>query len=644
MLKEPGLVLAMIALWGIVAQWVSWWLRIPAILFLLIIGVVTGPVTGLVRPDELFGDLLFPMVSLGVAVILFEGSLTLRLYEIRGLGSAVRNLVSIGALINWLIMSVATAYFMKFTWDLAFLFGALVTVTGPTVIAPMLRSVRPVERIAHVLRWEGVIIDPLGALLAVLVFSAIVSGQDVHPILIFGKSILIGGVAGIAGAFILATFLRRHWLPDYLNNVAALALVLSVFTISNVLQHESGLLAVTVMGIWLANMRDVPTEGILNFKESLSVILISALFIVLAARIDFTQFTKLDVNALYVLAIIIFVARPVAVLISTLGSDLNWREKSLIAWIGPRGIVAAAVAPLFVLKMNPDYYANEELLVPLVFMVIVGTVVLQSFTARPLARLLKVAEPEPRGILIVGANKVSREIAKELCEHGYRTLLADTTWSHLREARMEGLETYYGNVVSAHADRYLSLAGLGRLFAMSRHPALNALACMHYKLEFGAKNVFTLETPEAEDPRRDETSPKRTYADRYRSQRLFGKGITFTKLARLFAEGAVIRATLLTKDFDFSAYLELHGDDVIPLFALDRWGLLHVFTAERPVKPDGGWTVIGLLSARAVEEAAKNGNQRESVRRTAKVVGQSESVKVTKEARRKIKERERLPR
>ncbi|MDX1654877.1 MAG: sodium:proton antiporter, partial [Candidatus Competibacteraceae bacterium] len=488
---HPGLILALIGLSGILAQWLSWWLKLPAILFLLLLGILAGPVTGVVRPDELFGDLLFPLVSLGVAVILFEGSLTLRFHEIRGsLEGAVGNLVSVGALLNWGMISFAAAWLMDFSWDIALLFGALVTVTGPTVIVPMLRSVRPRKRVADTLRWEGIIIDPVGALLAVLVFEAISVGTDENTFEVFALSVGIGASAGALGAWVLGQLLRRHWLPEYLHNVGALTLVLAIFTASNTLQEESGLLAVTVMGIMLANMK-VPTEDILDFKESLSVLLISGLFIILAARMDFAQFQALDWNALYLLGAIAFVARPVAVFVATIGSGLNWREKTLISWIGPRGIVAAAITPLFVLKIDPAYYHHTELLVPLVFMIIIGTVVLQSFTARPLARLLKVIEPDPRGVLIVGANPVARAVARALAAHGYYSLLADTNWSQLRAARMDGLKTYFGNPVSAHADRHLDLVGLGRLFAMSRHPALNALACIRYQREFGTKNVFT---------------------------------------------------------------------------------------------------------------------------------------------------------
>ena len=590
--------LALIVVIGIGCQWLAWWFKLPAILFLLLSGLFLGPVTGFIQPDRLFGDMLFPMVSLGVALILFEGSLTLRFSEIKGLGSVVRNLVTFGAVLNAVIIASATHLFLSFSWELAFLFGALVSVTGPTVVVPMLRTVRPISSLANILRWEGIIIDPLGALMAVLVFEFIVSGQDHQELLVFGKMLLIGGTAGATAAYGLATVLRRHLLPEYLHNVTTLALVVGVFTAADFLQHESGLLAVTVMGMMLGNMKNVPMEDILDFKESLSVLLISLLFIVLAARVDFKLFAEVGWGALLVFAVILFIARPAMVLASTLGSKLNWREKALLSWVAPRGIVAAAVSALFALRLQDLGFANADLLVPLTFMVIIGTVVVQSATARSLANRLKVSEPEPRGVLIVGANQVSRAIAKALTEKGFRVVIADTYWDDVRTARMEGLATYYGNVVSEHADRHLDLVGVGRLFAMSRRPALNALACTRYKNEFGANNVYSLQTAEEKG-----APEKQVIATHFAGARLFGENVTHTMLASMIGQGAEIRGTQLTEAFDYASYREKYGKGLIPLFALDGRGELRVFYVGGELEPAPGWTVISLLPPEGEKQA-----------------------------------------
>ncbi|MEE9551632.1 MAG: sodium:proton antiporter, partial [Gammaproteobacteria bacterium] len=398
--------LAAIGILGILCQWLAWWARMPAILFLLLCGLIIGPVSGLLNPDEMFGDLLFPIVSLSVAVILFEGSLTLRFDEIKGHGAMVRNLISIGALSTWIIIAITAHYLIGFSYDLAFLFGAVVVVTGPTVIMPMLRTVRPNAKIANILRWEGIAIDPLGALLAVLVFDFIITRQSgdalENVVLIFGGIILAGAYIGMLAALLLGLVLRRHYVPEYLRNVLALTLVFAVYAIADFFKHESGLLAVTIMGITLANMNDTDIDDILDFKESLSVLLISGLFIILASRIEFYQMYQIGWAAVSVLAIIMLFARPAAVWISAIGSDLTFNEKLLISWIGPRGIVAAAVASVFALRLENIGYPDAALLVPLTFFIIIGTVVIQSATAKHFAAWLNVREPPPSGVLIIG--------------------------------------------------------------------------------------------------------------------------------------------------------------------------------------------------------------------------------------------------
>lgn len=594
--------LALIGFLGIAAQWLAWRLGLPAILFLLLTGLLAGPVTGWIRPDDLLGDMLFPLVSLGVAVILFEGSLTLRIHEIRGHGKVVRHLVTIGLFITWLGVGGITWWLLDSGWEVAFLFGAVVTVTGPTVIVPMLRTVRPTAVVANILRWEGILIDPLGALLAVLVFEFVVSGQqEDRAALLFSKALLVGGSIGAAAAYGLATLLRRYLLPDYLHNVATLALVLMVFASADILQQESGLLAVTVMGMMLANMKNVPIEGILDFKESLSILVISLLFIILAARIEFSQFQALGLDSLALLAAMILFIRPLAVWISSLGTALNWREKALIAWIGPRGIVAAAMSALFALKLGQAGYPEAELLVPLTFLVIVGTVILQSVTARPIAGWLQVTAPEPRGVLIAGGNRVALAIAQALSAQGIRVLLADSHWEYIRAARMAGLDTYFGNIVSQHADRHLDLTGLGRLFAMSQRPDLNALACVHYRSEFGADAVFVLPAPEEETA----APKKRTVTRRYNGRRLFGSDITYSRLESLLDKGAEIRATPLTANFDLAAFQRHYAKGAIPLFALDDKDRLHVYNTENAVDPRPGWRIVSLLPLTTLGESSK---------------------------------------
>jgi len=568
-----------------------------------LIGIVAGPVTGWIDPEALLGDLFFPFISLSVAIILFEGSLTLKFEEIRGLERVVQRLVTGGLLTTWLVTSLAARWLVDFSWELAFLFGAVTVVTGPTVIVPMLRTVRPTAHIANILRWEGIVIDPIGALLGVLVFEFIISGQGGtglgHAVTVFGKTIAGGLTLGAVGGQFLGIVLRRHLLPEYLHNLTTLALMAGIFALSNLLVEESGLLAVTVMGVWLANMKDVNIEEILDFKESLSLLLISILFILLAARVEFSEFQQLGWAAAGVLVVIQFAARPLKVAFATLGSSLNWRERALLSWIAPRGIVAAAISALFALRLQNQGYEQAALIVPLTFLVIIGTVVLQSATARPLARWLGVAEPEARGFLMIGANPVARLIAEALHEQGVDVILTDSYWDNIRAARMAGLRTFYGNAVSEYADRHLDLVGIGSLLALSPQDDVNALASLRYRPEFGANAVYSLVPSTGKGE-----GGKHVTAVRRFGRLLFAEGVTFAKLGSLISQGAEIRSTTLSEDFDYATFLEEHGGKVIQLFAITPKGDVRPFTTTTELKPGAGWKVIALTHG---EQADKSG-------------------------------------
>tara|TARA_R110000782_G_scaffold124850_2_gene216333 strand:+ start:287 stop:2080 length:1794 start_codon:yes stop_codon:yes gene_type:complete len=579
---------------GICCQWLAWWARLPAILFLLIVGILVGPVFNILDPDALFGKLLFPIVSLSVAVILFEGSLTLKFEDIRGHGKTVSNLITIGALITWLIIAYSTHYLIDFPFELAFLFGAVVIVTGPTVIIPMLRTVRPNAKIANVLRWEGIVIDPLGALLAVLVFNFIISGQQNYAIsaiaITFGKIMFVGFSIGLISGWLLGELLRKQLIPQYLRNVIALISVCAIYVLSDTIEHESGLLAVTIMGMTMANMKDMDIDDVLDFKESLSLLLISGLFIILAARIEFYQFIQLGWPALGILAITMLIARPASVFISAIGSDLSFNEKLLISWIGPRGIVAAAVSALFALRLENAGFEKAELIVPLTFLIIIGTVVIQSATAKFIAKILNVREPPPTGLLIIGAGNVARAIGKELQTHGFKVVLTDSTWENISLARMDGLETYYGNPISEHADRNLNLLGLGKVLAISGRSNLDTLACLKFKSEFGVKNVYELKST-----REKHIDDKHIVSTRHRGYELFGENVAYGNLAYLLRNGAEIKSTQLSDEFTFEQYLEKYGDRVIPLFAIDGKQRIQIFVTNGKMKPESGWTIIGMI-------------------------------------------------
>jgi NhaP-type Na+/H+ or K+/H+ antiporter len=597
--EQAIIALSTIGIVAIFCQWFAWWVKLPAIVFLLIAGIVLGPLTGILDPENLFGDLLFPMVSLSVAVILFEGSLTLKFEEIRDLQKVVRNILTIGVAVTWAAIAIGTHYIVGFSWSLSILFGALMVVTGPTVIVPILRTVKPNTTISNILRWEGIVIDPLGAILAVLVFEVILSIQlqghasfD-HTVLMFGQTLVVGTLLGAIPAHLFGLVLRKHLMPEYLHNVATLSLVFVVFAASNHLSEESGLLAVTVMGMWLANMKNVPVDDILDFKESLSILLISGLFILLAARLDFSQFAALGWSAIGLFVFIQLFARPLKVVLSTIGSDLSWQEKFMVSWIGPRGIVAAAVTALFAIRLQEQGVENAELLVPLAFTIIIGTVLVQGTTAKFLAQLLGVAEPDDTGFLIIGANPVSRMLAHALNENSFNTVVTDGSWSNIKTARMEGLRSYYGNAISEHADRHLDLVGLGNLLAMAPQQDYNALAGQRYRSEFGSNRVYFLST-EAEKDKKSDEQKSRTMVS-HDHQVLFGSDITFSKLASLISQGAKTKQTSISDSFSYDDYQNQYGKRAIPLFAFNAKRQLYFFTDDMNLKPSPGWTITALI-------------------------------------------------
>lgn len=587
---DLGLLLVCILGVGFLAQWLAWRVKLPAILFLLLAGILMGPVAGVLKPDALLGPLLFPVVSLAVAVILFEGSLTLRFSELPDIGRAVRGLVTYGAIVAVFMLGVAAHYLAGLSWEVALLFGALTCVTGPTVIAPMLRTVRPNARIANTLRWEGIVIDPLGALFAVLVYEAIVSRQQGHTVGVFLAVIASGVVIGLLAAWLLAFLLRRQLIPEYLQNFGTLVAVLLAFSLSNAITHESGLLTVTVMGIALGNMRGVHIDDILDFKENLTTLLVSTLFILLAARLSWPLPDGMLWSGIAIFIVAQLVVRPVTAVLASIGSTLSWRERALIAWVAPRGIVAAAVSALFALKLEALGMEGANEIVPLVFILIIGTVVLQSATARPLARWLKVAEPDPTGVLIYGSDTAARVVARALTDAGFRVVVADEHWDGIKHARMEGLQTFFGYPASSYAERHLDLTGMGRLLAMSTNRERNALACVYYRQEFGRGKVYRLNNEDTHI-----TGSRVQLGGDLGAPALFEAEMTHERFMERLAEGWRIKSTRLTATFDWPNFIEQYGSPTVLLFGVEEKGALRVASVKRELEPRPGWLVIALV-------------------------------------------------
>jgi NhaP-type Na+/H+ or K+/H+ antiporter len=578
---------------GVAAQWVSWRLKLPSILFLLLTGLLVGPFTTiwldtpLLDIEHLLGELLFPVVSASVAIILFEGGLSLRLKDIRGSGKVVGYLVTVGVLVTWLISAVAARYLFDMTWGLSLLIGATLVVTGPTVIIPLIKQIRPKGRVGSILRWEGIIIDPVGAILAVLVFEELLIHTNlIGAAWLLAKTLLIGfGIALPIAQLMIETY-RRYWVPDHLQNPITLGLVLVAFAISNTLQPESGLLTVTLMGIIMANQNRFDIRHIIEFKETLQILLLSSLFIMLAARLQPNEIAQIGWATLAFVAIMVFIERPLAVFLSTWTSDLNWREKLFLAWMAPRGIVAAAVASIFAIELQEAGYEGAEAIVPIAFAVIIMTVATYSLTAGRLAQWLGLAERNPQGVLFVGGTRWIRAIAKQVQAAGFRVLVADSNQEHIARVREEGLDVYHGSILSEAVTDEIDFAGLGRLVAMTPNSEVNALASENFEHTFGVENVYELQNVArgADD--------KAGMSSFLGGRKLFTPEMTYDVLSSRHVKGAHIETVVVG---DAQALMPYVPQAVVPLFIATEDGRLLIWSQDDPPRLQNGQKLIAMI-------------------------------------------------
>jgi len=587
---DSMLALAGLAGVGVAAQWLAWRLRIPVILVLLVAGVVAGPITGLLDPDDLFGDLLLPIVSLSVGIILFEGSLRLGVRELRAAGRVAISLITVGAAITFALTSVLALVVLGRPAHSAVLLGAILIVTGPTVIGPLLRHVRPRGRVGPILQTEGILIDPLGAMLALIVFEVVLAeetNEAITTILATLASVIGWGVVlGLAGAALVWALMRWFLVPDHLRQATVLATVVVVFAFSNHLQEESGLLAVTVMGLALANQRRVSVAQVAEFNETLQVLLLSGLFLLIAARLDLDELRDGIGSNLLFLACLILLVRPVAVFLSTLRSSLTRGERGLLAWIAPRGIVAAAVSSVFALRLDEAGLSGGSALVTSVFVVIIGTIAVAGLTASPLARALGLAQPEPNGVLILGAHDWGRQLAAAFEEHRVRTKLVERDRARATTARMAGADVHFGSILADHTVETLDTGGVGHLLAITGSDEVNALAAERLRPVFGSDRVWRL-------PPRQDGSARTRFPHHLPGRVLFADWATEDTIEARVEAGARVKGTRLSDSFDWDAYSHRNPDALV--LALVRGDRPVIVGAADAVQPKPGDVVISLV-------------------------------------------------
>ena len=515
--------LAGIVILGILAQWVAWKFKIPAILPLILIGLFVGPIAAEFLTEDgskwiepiwngkkgLFpGEGLYYFVSLAISIILFEGGLTLKRDEIKNVGPSITKLITIGSAVTFFGAGVLAHYLFNLTWEISFLFSGLIIVTGPTVITPILRNIPLKKDVSAVLKWEGILIDPIGALVAVLVFEFISvgggGGFTKTALTEFGKIVLFGTSFGFTFAHALAFVINKKLVPHYLLNVVSLSTVLLVFVESEIFAHESGLLAVVVMGMVLGNGKLKSIKELLYFKESLSILLISILFILLAANIDIKDLMLLyNWKTPVLFVVIVFVIRPLAVFLSTYKSKLKTNEKLFISWVGPRGIVAAGIASLFGSKLLKQGIEGAEYITPLVFMIVLGTVLLNATTARLFAKIVGVFLTSSNGVLIIGASPFSRLIASYLKQNGRRVVLIDSNSDNVKKATSLELEAIEASVYDDDLTENIELNDLGYLLSLTGSSVVNEYALSKYTKDFGEQGAYRLISSDEMDNRKN---------------------------------------------------------------------------------------------------------------------------------------------
>lgn len=596
--------LTAIFLLGFLAQWIGWRFQIPGILLLLGVGLLAGPVFrhfGWPNLDvqAIFGDdLIFPVVGMGVALILFEGGLTLNFRELRQSGSVIIRLITVGALVCLALVAVFAHYILDFRWETALLWGAVLVITGPTVIIPMLRQIRPKGRVGHILKWEGILNDPVGAVLGVLILEIILIGQaadaPMHIVRGVGITILLGTVLAFVGGLFLLVAMRRSWLPDYLHVPATLSVVLGTYAVSHSIQHESGLLTVTLLGIFLANQRSFPVKHILEFKENLQVLLIAGMFIVLGARVELESLAQTGWPSLLFLLLMIVVVRPASILASTFPAPLNHKERIFLMLMAPRGIVVTVLASVFAFRLMAAGIEDGERLFAETLFLVMGSVLFYGFAASFGAKRLGLANARPQGILLVGAQPWARMLGSALKARGFEAACLDSNAANVRAARDEGLAAYCGNIHSEDFLETIDFSELGNVLAVTGNDEINAFAQRELARYVGRSRSFKLaptgsngsESGFLAKAARGETSPP-----------LFSEAVTYADLEKAFYSEASVLEVKAGPDFLLKDFLEEQDGLAVPLFVIAADGRhLQVVVDESPNRIPEGATLLYLAA------------------------------------------------
>jgi len=583
----------LIFLLGIGSQWVAWRYRVPAIVVMSITGLIVGPFLGIINPEQDFGNLYEPIISVAVAIILFEGSLSLKFKELRGLGKPIFRIATIGAFIAWILGSLTAHYMAGLSWAVAFTIGGLFIVTGPTVIMPLLRQSKLRPRPAKILKWEGIVVDPIGVLLAVFAFQVIqyIASPDIHgtTILMFLFVSVLAAILGFVLGRLIGWMFESGHVPEFLKSPVVFTVVIFCFTIVDVFVKGTGLLSVTAMGMTLANMGISSVVDMRHFKENVSMLLISAIFIMLSASLKVETLLEIfNPNIIGYVILMMIVVRPLSIFVSTINTGLTLAEKSLVGWIAPRGIVALTVSSYFASILLDSGFKDAEILTTLTFALVLFTVVAHGFSLGPLAKRLNLSLEGKPGTLIVGANPFTVELSQSLIKANLPVIIVDSSWKRLRGARLAGVPFHHGEMLAEQTDYNLNTIPYDYMLAITKHYSYNSLICTTFMPEYGRTNVFKV------SPLEQLALESAEIRDQVGGRTLFDQKISLDNLNEKVAKGYVIRQTLITEEYSYEKYLANKEEETVFLYLIKPSGELKYFSEEMRTIPGLGDKIVSL--------------------------------------------------
>lgn len=589
------LAVSLIIFLGVFSQWLAWKISKPAIVIMSLAGLIVGPFLNIIVPSQVLGDSIYKsIISISVALILFEGSLSLDFKEITDTKMTIKRIVVFGALISWILGSLSAYFLAGLSITTSLVIGALLIVTGPTVIIALLRQAKLDSKVSTILKWEGILVDPMGAILAVLSFEAaeVFASSSVSPgILVkFGIGVLIavaiGGLVGIG----TGRALQKNYFPEYLKSAIVLCLVLGTFSLSESITHETGLLAVTVMGVILANMHISSIEQVKHFNENISILLTSSVFVMLTSSLS--RSILVDIFQLKIILFVLsmlFIVRPLSIWLSTIGTDLNIREKTLIGWIAPRGIVALTVTGYFSNLLVEEGHQDAELLLALTFALVIVTVIAHGFSIQPLAKKLGLAHDGKPGLVIVGSNPFSVALAKFLKDWDVPSLIVDYSGKNLENVINTDIETYQGEILYEVANYNLDLVIYKKMLLNTPIPLYNILVSNEFVSRFEHTSSICIINVLGDKVRSDFKELQKIGVPRLGDYRA-----TYLSLIRLVEDGYDFAATQITEELTEEEYYRLMDYRRINIFTMTEYGDIEFFTTEHKPRISSGDYIVSL--------------------------------------------------